>query len=193
MAAVKATVLTLAVQQIKDTISAQDVGEAMGLEIRHGRCRCPLHGGGDFNCVLYKGNRGFYCHTCKRGGDVLKLVQEYYGTSFKNTVAWFNDTFHMGLELDMAIDPAEAKRAEMALQMRKEAQAHEAWMDLMRFDLFLLADMILEKLEEQRDLNRPKTPDESWNTKFCEAVRLIPAAKRFAQRCLADCVKNKKE
>ena len=46
--------LTIAAQRIKDTISAQDVGVAMGLEIRHGRCRCPLHGGGDFNCVLYK-------------------------------------------------------------------------------------------------------------------------------------------
>ena len=44
--------LTIAAQTIKDSVSALEAGEAMGLEVRHGRCQCPLHGGQDFNCVL---------------------------------------------------------------------------------------------------------------------------------------------
>ena len=66
--------LTIAAQTIKDRISALEVGNAIGLEIKHGRCQCPFHGGKDFNCVLYKGNRGWYCHVCKSGGDVLSFA-----------------------------------------------------------------------------------------------------------------------
>ena len=181
---------TLAVDKIKSSISAQDVGEALGLEIRHGRCQCPIHGGNDFNCVLYKGSRGYYCHVCKSGGDIIKFVQEYHKSSFKDTISWFNDTFRLGLDLDGKIDPAEARRAEIALKMRKEAHELEAWKDRMRFDLFLLADRILEMLEEQRDLHVPKTANEPWNRKFCEAIRTIPAARRFAEKCLADCIRG---
>lgn len=181
---------TLAVDKIKSSISALDVGEALGLEIRHGRCQCPIHGGQDFNCVLYKGDRGYYCHVCKSGGDVIKFVQEYHKTSFRDTVLWFNDAFHLDLYLDSKIDPVEAKRAEMAIKMRKEAYELEAWKERMRFDLFLTADRILEMLEEQRDLNIPKYADDNWNAKFCEAIRVIPAARRFAENCLIDCTKG---
>ena len=185
--------LTIAVEKIKASVSAQDIGEALGLEIRHGRCQCPIHGGNDFNCVLYKGDRGYYCHVCKSGGDVIKFVQEYYKASFKDSVSWINDTFRLGLDLESRIDPAEAKRAEMALKMRKEAREFAAWKDRMQFDLFLLADRILGMLEEQRDLNVPKTPDEPWNPKFCEAIRVLPAARRFAENCLMDCARKEKQ
>ena len=185
--------IAISVQRIKDSVSAQDIGEMLGLEIRHGRCQCPIHGGNDFNCVLYKGNRGYYCHVCKSGGDVIKFVQEYHKSSFKDAISWINVTFRLGLDLDSRIDPEEARRAEIALKMRKEAHEHKAWMDRMRFDLFLLADMILGKLEERRDLYRPKTPDEPWSKEFCDAVRLIPAARRFAERCYADCIKEKED
>ena len=181
---------TLAVDKIKSSISAMGVGEALGLEIRHGRCQCPIHGGKDFNCVLYKGNRGYYCHVCKSGGDIIKFVQEYHKTSFKDTVSWFIDAFHLDMDLDSNIDPAEAKRAEMALKMRKEEYELEAWKERMRFDLFLAADRILEMLEKQRDVNIPRSPDETWNPRFCEAIRVIPAARRFAENCLMDCTKG---
>jgi len=182
--------LTIAVEKIKSSVSAQDVGEMLGLEIRHGRCQCPIHGGNDFNCVLYKGDRGYYCHVCKSGGDVIKFVQEYHKSSFKDAVSWCNDAFRMGLDLEGRIDPSEAKRAENALKMRKEAQAFAAWKDRMQFDLALTASQIVDMLEDQRDRNVPKTPDEPWNKLFCQAVILLPAAKRFAQDCMFDCVRK---
>ena len=182
--------LSIAVQKIKDTISALDIGEALGLEIRHGRCQCPIHGGNDFNCVLYKGNRGYYCHVCKSGGDVIKFVQDYYKTSFKDSISWINDTFRMGMDLERKIDPDEARRAEIALKMRKTAIELKEQDERMRFDLFLMADAILEKLEEQRDLYTPKTANETWNPIFCNAIRMIPEARRFAERCLDESLKK---
>jgi len=180
----------LAAQKIKDSVSARDVGEMLGLEIRRGRCQCPIHGGGDFNCVLYSGNRGYFCHVCKSGGDVIRLVQEYQKCSFKDAVAWLNDTFHLGIDLDRRMDTKEARRAEIDLQRRKEARELEEWKSRMRFNLYLVADELLELLEDQRDRNVPKTPDEKWNPQFCEAIRLIPAARRFVERCHADCEKK---
>lgn len=182
---------TIAAQTIKDTISAMDVGQAMGLEIRHGRCRCPIHGGQDFNCVLYKGNRGFYCHVCKSGGDVISFAQRYYDMNFKDCVSWFNDTFHMGLNLDRTITPEERRRAEMAQKTRKEAIEFQQWKERMKFDMALLADRILEIAENQRDRHVPKTKDEPWDAKFCEAIRVIPAARRFAEDCMMDCIDGK--
>lgn len=185
--------LTIAVQTIKDNVSAIDVGQEMGLEIRHGRCRCPIHNGGDFNCVLYKGDRGFYCHTCKAGGDVIKLVQEYYKMSFPDSVRWFNDTFRLGMGLDSPMNREAVRQAENAQRMRKEAQSFREWKARARFDLALTADQILEKLEQMRDENMPRTPGEKWNARFCEAVRLIPEARRFAEDCMADCMKGNED
>lgn len=183
--------LTIAVQTIKDSVSALDVGEALGLEIRRGRCKCPLHGGNDFNCVLYKGNRGFYCHVCHQGGDVLKFAQQCHGTSFKDAVSWFNDTFHLGLNIDSPLSKEAVKQAEIAQQKRKEEREYREWLHRTQFDLFLIADKIVSMLEEQRDMYVPKTPDETWHPLFCRAIELLPWARQFAQDCYFDCIEVK--
>ncbi len=182
--------LTIAAQTIKDTISAQDVGQAIGLEIRHGRCKCPIHNGGYYNCVLYKGNRGWYCHVCKRGGDVLSFAQEYYKMTFKDCIAWFNDTFHMGLDIDGHISPQEQKAAEKALQIRKRAIEFQQWKDHTQFDLALTAGDIVKKLENARDAHSPKTYGEEWDPVFCTAVETLPEARQFADDCMMNCIKE---
>lgn len=177
----------IAAQTIKDNISALDVGEAMGLEIRHGRCQCPIHGGTDFNCVLYRGNRGYYCHVCKSGGDVLSFAQRYYSFGFKDCIRWYNDTFHLGLDLQSSISPEEKRRAEIALKMRKRAIEHEEWTKRMLFNLALTAEDIVRRLENVRDEKRPRTYGE-WDEEFCTAVELLPDARRFADDCMMDCM-----
>lgn len=184
--------LALAAQKIKDSVSALDVGHAMGLEIRHGRCQCPIHGGKDFNCVLYKGNRGYYCHVCKSGGDVISFVQRYYNMSFKDSAKWFNDTFHLGMDIDSPLSPETVKQADFARKQREEERAFMEWKERMQFDLALTADRIVEMLEEQRDKNAPADPDGEWSEKFCEAIRLLPGARRFAQNCWFRNIKEEK-
>ena len=191
--------LTIASQTIKDTISALDVGHAIGLEIRHGRCKCPIHGGNDFNCVLYQGNRGYYCHVCKSGGDVINLVRySLFADSnckewYRQCLEWFNDTFRLGLDLGSTITPEKRRQAEKALQMRKRAIEFQQWKERLQFDLALTADEIVRMLEEQRDRNVPRTVGEAWNNLFCEAVELLPEARRFADDCMMYCMKERKE
>lgn len=185
--------LSLAVDTIKASVSAMDVGQALGLEIRHGRCQCPIHNGKDFNCVLYKGNRGYYCHVCKSGGDVIKFAQQYHNMSFKDTVAWFNSTFNLGMDIDSPPDPNAVKQAEMARKQREREQQEKARRNRMQYDLALAVDRIVQALEEQRDLYAPKTADEPWHPVFCNAIRLLPGAKRFAEKCWYECMEVKKD
>ena len=182
--------LTIAAQTIKDTVSAMDVGNAIGLEIRHGRCQCPFHGGKDFNCVLYGGRRGWYCHVCKQGGDVLSFAQQYYNMSFKDCVAWFCTTFRLPLDIDGDIDPQKQREAEIALQRRKRARELQEWKDRMMFGLSLFADRITERLEKERDIHRPRTYG-AWDEEFCMAVRTLPEARAFTDECETDCMKEK--
>ena len=184
--------LKLAVQTIKDTISAQDVGRKLGLEIRHGRCKCPLHGGTDYNCVLYPGNRGFYCHVCKIGGDVIKFAQEYHGTSFHDTVAWFSDAFGLGLDIDSPMNQDALKQALKTQREREAKEAFKKWEEEMRFKNALTSYEVVRILETQRDENVPKTPDESWTAPFCQAVELLPMAKQMAEDAWFDCTKEVK-
>ena len=67
------------------------------------------------------------------------------------------------------------------------------WQERMAFDTYLLADRILERLIRMRDENIPKSVDEVWNDEFCEAVRLIPEAKRFLDEAWMDTINKQEE
>lgn len=187
--------LTIAADIIKQSVSALDVADALGWEVRHGRCKCPIHNGDGYNCVLYKGNRGFFCHTCKAGGDVIQLVRlvlfasNNYKEWYKHTLEWFDDTFHLGLDLDSPIDPVKQEQAKKALQTRKNAIEFQAWKEKMQFDLALTAGDIVRRLEDERDSKRPKTYGE-WDEDFCAAVVTLPEARAFADECMMNCMKE---
>ena len=77
----------------------------------------------------------------------------------------------------------EHERIMKILSARKENEEIAEWKGEMQFDLALTADRIVEMLEDQRDMNIPNTADEDWNQQFCEAIQLLPYARRFAQDC----------
>lgn len=185
----------IAADTIKNAVSALDVASVLGWEVRRGRCRCPIHNGDGFNCVLYHGRRGFYCHTCKVGGDVINLVRYslFADTNrkewYRQCLEWFDDTFHLGLDLDSPIDPVKQKQAKKAIEMRKKAIALQEWKDRMQFNLALTAGDIVRRLEEERDAKRPRTYGE-WDKDFCAAVVALPEARAFADECMMNCMKE---
>lgn len=127
---------------------------------------------------------------------MIRLVQETlfanenHASCFVKCLRWFNATFNLSLDLDGQTDQAERKRAEIGLKMRKEARELAEWKEQMQFRLYLLSDRILEMLENQRDDNVPTRPDETWNKQFCNAIRAIPAAEVFTEKCLMKCMKE---
>ena len=48
------------------------------------------------------------------------------------------------------------------------------------------AESFVQLLENIRDANTPKTPEEEWNLNFCTAVEMLPEAKQRAKDCWLD-------
>lgn len=184
--------LAICADIVKENVSALDAGRALGLEIRHGRCKCPIHGGHDYNCVLYPGNRGYVCHVCKSGGDVIKLVQRSIpDMSFVDALRWFNGTFGLGMDIDSPIDKKRLKQAKNDLKRKAEERAFQERLERIDFDMCLATDTVLARLEQQRDENRPRRYGEEWNDKFVEAVKLIPEVREMVEYFLMKCTKVK--
>ena len=182
---------SIAAQKVKDSVSAVEVGEALGLDVdRHGRCACPFHNGKDRNMKLYPGDRGFSCFVCHESGDVIRLAMQCMSLSFVDALKWFEGTFRIGLDLDGRMDDESRRRAENALLRRKKAALEKEQKERMRFDMMLLAEDMVRKLEQMRDDNQPKTVGEAWNESFRTAVELLPKARELAEECAIMCAKE---
>lgn len=82
----------------------------------------------------------------------------------------------------------EHQRIHAMIEARREVEDFAAWKTWMRFEMDLMAFSLLRKLEEQRDTYAPTHPDDDWSEEFCEAVRMLPEVRRFAEDCWYDIV-----
>lgn len=66
------------------SISALDAAIRLGINVKmrgsSGWALCPLHGErGHPSLCFYSGTKGWYCYGCHKGGDAVRLYQEYLG------------------------------------------------------------------------------------------------------------------
>ena len=57
---------------------------------------------------------------------------------------------------------------------------------MLLFEQWKAADGIVRRLEEIREKNEPKLPDEEWNEAFCMAIQALPEAQQFEKDCWWD-------
>lgn len=166
---------------IRDMVSAREAAPALGIRVnRYGRCQCPIHHGQDYNMVLYADNRGWYCHRCKTGGDVIRLVERCNQCSFPDAVEWLNSAFKLGLDLGRQDNPEDRKNAEIAKKQRQiERELKQAIKDEL-FETYLNAGDLVMNLERDKEAYRPSRTDEDWDERFVAALRLLPEAKELA-------------
>jgi hypothetical protein len=58
--------------------------------------RCPFHGGGSErtpSLQIYPGDRGWFCHSCRTGGDAVTFVVELKGTSRVSALRFLEELF----------------------------------------------------------------------------------------------------
>lgn len=125
--------------RIKDGVSAIDVCRHYGIEVdRSGFTRCPFHNEKTASMKVYGGRRGYYCFGCHKGGDVINLVQGYFGLQFMDAARKLNTDFNLGLDIDAeqpkgraALNAAKARylqeREARAEQKRREAERKKLW------------------------------------------------------------------
>lgn len=88
-------------------------------------------------------------------------------------------------------DLKEHQRIAAAIALRKMADAFTAWNERMRFNMYLTGLDMVRHLEELRDMNAPKHPDDEWNEEFRTAVELIPEVRQFYEDMAMECTEVK--
>lgn len=76
------------------------------------------------------------------------------------------------------------RRMSERISRMKEEEAWRKQEERAGFDLYLMADELLVRLERQRDENTPSDDEAEWNEKFCEAIRLIPEVRMLLEETM---------
>lgn len=112
--------------RIKDALTMEEVARHYGFEIqRGGFISCPFHGGDHTPSLkIYPGNRGWYCHGCHKGGDVISFVRELYSLDFKQAVIRIDNDFGLGLT-GVVSSPGKSEELERRRRELEEKKEHE--------------------------------------------------------------------
>jgi DNA primase len=97
-----------AAQEIRDTVSMQDVLDLYGYRPQHGFIPCPFHGETNASLKVYSGGKGWHCFGCGRGGSVIDFVMEHDGCDFRTAVMAINGA--LGLDLMRHSNPLDIDR-----------------------------------------------------------------------------------
>lgn len=76
------------VENIRSSVTMRQLATMYGYKVnRYGVMRCPFHGEDKHPSMkVYEGDRGWWCFTCKRGGDIFEFVMEHDGLEFPKAV-----------------------------------------------------------------------------------------------------------
>lgn len=168
---------------VKTSVSALDAGLALGLDInRDGRCKCPLHGGVDYNMRLYDGNKGYYCFVCHEHGDVIALVQKMNNSTFTEAIQWLSDAFHLGVDTHTTVDEKTRRRAVRRRRIRQKLNEWHKDTDRRVYGTYLNITDFVRTVERTIEDNAPKSPDDEWSETFCAALRVRAETNELAEQ-----------
>lgn len=109
------------------SVSALEAAYRLGIDVKQrgnaGWALCPLHGErGHASLCFYSGDKGWYCYGCHKGGDAVKLYQEYLGLDALDAARQLAQDF--GLQVDDDYEPTlhvTAQHLKSALHKRRDA------------------------------------------------------------------------
>ena len=169
--------LNAAARIVRETVSARDYAELIGLPVnRAGFTKCPFHSGDNSASMrLYPGERGWHCFGCHASGDVIELAKRLFGLRFPDAVervaqdAGVNLPFNQKGKEAKAQATAAMERArnqqkiERLTAQIKEAVENKYWEI---FDQWLEADRQVLDLE----LEERNHPEEGFSDDFANAL-----------------------
>lgn len=159
-------------EDIKSTLTMQEVVESYGLEInRGGFTACPFHAEKTPSLKIYPEDRGFYCFGCREGGDVIKFVQHYFDIDFKAAITRLNYDFNLRLpigERQTSRQRAENRRraAERARQL-ETSKAEKTRLEQRYWELW--GNWITSDINSRK--YAPKSSDEEFHPLFAKALK----------------------
>ena len=156
----------------KESVSARQAADALGLAPnRYGKCVCPFHRDRHPSMKVYDEiGKGFYCFTCKTGGDVVDLVMGVTGLPLRGAVKWLDGAFSLGMADDSPDRQEALRRAREAAEKRDaERRKKERFRDRV-FDRQLDVLTMTLAAEEVMDQTRPRKYSDGFSDEFCAAL-----------------------
>ena len=127
-----------AAQVIRDTVTMDQILDLYGYKTRRGFMVCPFHGDTDASLKVYRGNGGWHCYGCGKGGSVVDFVMEQENCDFRTAVAAIDKALRLGLQ-DPHEDPEE----------RRQTMQIQKWFDDFADSVYAYLDAVKLKIEAQ--------------------------------------------
>lgn len=153
---------------IKDRLTMPEVLQRYGFNPDR-RMKCPLHGGDDKNFSVFE--KGFMCFSHCGGGDVISFVQKLFNLNFPDALKKIDNDFGLNLSGNLSIE--ERRRISYqtkALNARK--QRENAVREHFEREYWKVFDE-WKRLDDNKRLYAPKTPDEELHPLFVEALQKL--------------------
>jgi DNA primase len=83
---------------IKDEVAVEDYLTDLGIEVKHGRSKCPIHEGDNPQALaVYPKHRRWFCFRCNEGGNVVDLCRTVEGGELWEAVVGLAQRFNVEL------------------------------------------------------------------------------------------------
>lgn len=168
-------------EEIKSRVTTKQLFIHYGFEPnRAGFIVCPFHSEKTPSLKIYENNRGWNCFGCGMGGDIIAFVQKYFNLSFKDAISKINDDFCLGLPINEHL--SKRKRLEIArqsYQRKKTLNAKKERENALKQNYYDALDLFV-RLDNQKRLYKPKSPNEDLHPLFVDALQNY----EYAKHCL---------
>ena len=161
-------------EEIKSRVTPKQLFSHYGFPPdRSGFVKCPLHGERTASLKVYDDGRGWCCHGCHKGGDVINFVREYFGLDFRDACTKINEDFRLGLPIGQKMSLRQMRNIQSEENRRK--LAHESWKDeheRLRLEYeSLFAEWI--RLDTNKSEYAPHSPADGFHPLFVESLQKI--------------------
>ena len=158
-------------ETVKRQLTMRQVLGAYGTAVNvYGFAKCPFHNEKTASFKAYDGDKGYYCFGCGESGDVITFVMRFFGLSFKEALRKIDTDFGLCLfEKPTLLEYRKAQRAMEETRMHREQAKEEREMMQAAYSLI---HGEWRRLMRNKAEYAPKTPEEPWDFRFVEALRM---------------------
>ena len=159
-------------EEIRARVPLVDVFALYGLRPnRAGYVSCPIHAEKTPSLKLYPAS--WRCYGCNTGGDGVKLVELLDNLTPIQAARKLSESFNLDLFPDKPLTAADRRKIEATTRQRKQDTARlDDFDEWERWACRTVTDWIHQLEAWKRDL-APKTPEDEWDARFCEALKWL--------------------
>ena len=156
--------------EIRNLITMRDFCDRYMIPVEKDKILCPFHDDSSPSCVLYPGNRGFYCFSCCTGGDVLKFAEKWFGLGLRDTMRRLNFDFSLNLPLDNISESDRKKSVAVEHERKKKIEEKERRIAEINNRYWTLFDT-LQGIEMIIKAYKPVAMDVPLPSRYVDAIR----------------------